>query len=145
MIERRLRGWSHGREDRPAGWSVLPQPGPRPEARGSVVGPWALRASTFPRPSSGSSATRPAAASPGSPAGPASPARRTTPGTTGEESAATTGTNPHVVPLGGGLALVSVGRWDEESSTTIQMPAIRDEPAASPGSATPAPDDPGRH
>lgn len=42
---------------------------------------------------------------------------------------------PRVIPLGGDLALVSVGRWDEESATTIQMPAVRPGPEPEPDSS----------
>lgn len=39
-----------------------------------------------------------------------------------------TATNPQVVPLDGGLALVAVGQWDEDTST-IRMPKFTDTPA----------------
>ncbi|WOQ15934.1 hypothetical protein [Raineyella sp. W15-4] len=122
MIQRRLPGWSRSRDDRPAPWAVLPRP--RAQRRETVIGPWALRASAFPHPSSPSSA--PPARSP-----------QRVPSPTPRPPEAT-GSTPQVVPLGGGLALVSVGQWDEDSASTIQMPAIRDTPSPAPGYPSPS-------
>ncbi len=45
-----------------------------------------------------------------------------------------------MVTLGGGLALISVGQWDEESATTIEMPAV---PAADSPAEPDHPTEPG--
>lgn len=138
---------------------------PQPPAGQTAVGPWALHASSFPRPSSPASAARPrmqASAARFRGAVPPAPsprrfqeqAPRTAPVTAGQGPNRTqrlaptgqrspfepspseiTATNPQVVPLGGGLALVTVGQWDEDTST-IQMPKFTDTPSPGPASPT---------
>ena len=143
MADRHLHGWRSARDERAGSWALFPRP---MSALGApMVDVWRYRPpAPFPQPSAG----RPVTLHSASPA----PTALTPPPQT-ESSAewegdpvreaetppapeARTAPVPRVIPLGGDLALVSVGRWDEESATTIQMPAVRPgpEPDSSPGS-----------
>lgn len=114
MADRYLQGWRRARDERTGSWALFPCP---TSALGPpVVDVWRYRASApFPQPSAG----RPVALR---------SAGRAPSADTLSAPEAPTAQLPRVIPLGGDLALVSVGRWDEESATTIQLPAVRPGP-----------------
>lgn len=115
MADGHGRGWQQRREDAPGGWGRLPTPSTLPvparsaglAPEGTVPPPGVARRVRS-RTAQGTHQDGPDADVPlagGEPTPPAPPPM------------------PKVVPLGDDLALVAMGRWDEETAT-IRLPII---------------------
>lgn len=138
-----MHGWNRTRDERTGPWARLPSPADDLLGPGAdPVETWHPGSTTFPQPSAGRPVFLPSASRAPSTSGSASevlarpypqPWHHPTPGPRHQSTPrhqpapAPPAAPPRVIPLGGDLALVSVGQWDEESATTIQMPAVVDE------------------